>query len=171
MNITLYRNPSRAFQAWAPFYRPMSILDEINQIAEEFSRRAGLDGNALIPATDIYEEKDELVVKTELPGINQKDLEITLDGDVLTIKAEKREEETEDTTHHNRERYYGKYVRSITLPYHVNRDKASATLENGTLELRLAKAEETEAKRIEVKAQLPQGERKKRQRKPKAKTS
>lgn len=171
MNITLYRNPGRALSAWAPFYRPMSILDEINQIAEEFSRRVGFDGNALIPATDIYEEKDELVVKTELPGINQKDLEVTLEGDVLTIKAEKKEEVTEYATHHNRERYYGKYVRSMTLPYHINGDRASATFENGTLELRLAKAETSKAKRIEVKAQLPQGEPKKRQRKPKAKTS
>ena len=171
MNITLYRNPSRALSAWAPFYSPMSILDEINQIAEEFSRRVGFDGNALIPATDIYEKKDELVVKTELPGINEKDLEVTIKGDILTIKAERKEEETEDTTHPNRERYYGKYVRSMTLPYHVNEDKTSATFQNGTLELRFAKAAETKAKRIEVKAQLPQGERKKRQRKPKTKAS
>jgi len=113
----------------------------------------------------MYEEKDGLVIKTELPGIGEKDLEVTLEGDILTIKAEKKEEATEDVTHHTRERYYGRYFRSMSLPYHVDADKISATFENGVLALRLPKAEQTEAKRIEVKAQLPQGEPKKRQRK------
>jgi len=79
MNITLYRSPFRALTALAPFYRPMSIMDEIDEIAREFSRRIGFDGNTLVPHADMYEEKDELVVKTELPGINDKDLEVTLE--------------------------------------------------------------------------------------------
>ncbi len=171
MNITLYRSPFRTLTALAPFYHPMSIMDEIDEIAREFSRRTSFDGNTLVPHTDIYEEKDELVVKTELPGINEKDLEVTLENNILTIKAEKKEEVAEDATHHTRERYYGKYVRSMSLPLHVNGDKVSATFENGTLELRLPKAEELKAKRIEVKAQLPEGKRKQRQRKPRQKTS
>ena len=171
MDITLYRNPFRTLTALAPFYRPLSIMDEVDEIAREFSRGVGFDGNTLIPNTDMYEEKGKLVVKTELPGINEKDLEVTLEENMLTIKAEKKEEVAEDATHHARERYYGKYVRSISLPFHVDGDKVSATFENGILELRLPKAEELTAKRIEVKAKLPQGERKKRQRKPKEKTS
>jgi len=87
------------------------------------------------------------------------------------VKAEKKEEAAEDVTHHTRERYHGKYVRSMSLPFHVNGDKASATFEDGILELRFPKAEELKAKRIEVKAQLPQGQEKKRQRKPKQKAS
>jgi HSP20 family protein len=173
MNITLYRNPARALSAWTPFYRPISLLDDIDQLARDFwsSWQPGFFGMTLVPHTDMYEEKDHLVIKTELPGITEKDLEVTLEGDVLTIRAEKKEEGTEDATHHTRERYYGKYVRSMTLPFHLDGEKISATLENGVLELRVPKAEEVKAKRIEVKAQLPQGERKQRQRKPKQKAS
>jgi HSP20 family protein len=98
-------------------------------------------------------------------------MEVTVESDTLTIRAEKKEEVAEDATHHTRERYYGKYVRSMSLPSHVNGDKVSATFDNGVLELRIPKAEEVKAKRIEVKAQLPQGERKQLQRKPKQKSS
>ncbi|MFC2003688.1 Hsp20/alpha crystallin family protein [Chloroflexota bacterium] len=173
MNITLYRNPARALSAWTPFYRPISLLDDIDQLARDFwsSWQPGFFGTTLVPHTDVYEEKGQLVVQTELPGITEKDLEVTLEGDVLTIKTERKEEVTEDATHHTGERYYGKYVRSMSLPTHVNGDKISATLGNGVLELRIPKAEEVKAKRIEVKAQLPQGERKQRRRKPKQNSS
>ena len=171
MNITLYRNPIRALSAWPPFYRPMSILDEINEIAREFSRRIGFDGNTLIPHTNVYEEDNKLVIKTELPGITEKDLEITIEDDILTMKAEKKEEVAEDATLNTREEYYRKYVCSMSLPFHVKGDKVSATLENGILELRISKAEEKKAKRIQIKAQLPRDERKKRQRKPREKSN
>jgi HSP20 family protein len=167
MNITLYRNPFGMFTALAPFYRPVSIMDEIEEIAREFSGRAGFNGEALIPHTDMYEEKGELVMKTELPGVKEKDLEVTLEGDMLIIKAEKEEEVVEDAARHTQERYYGKYFRSISLPFHVDGDKISAIFENGVLELRLPKAEEVKAKKIEVKAQLPQGEPKRRRKKSK----
>jgi HSP20 family protein len=163
MNIIPYGYPFRTFKALTSLYRPVSIMDEIDEIAREFSRRVGFDGGTLLPHTDIYEEKYELVVKTELPGISEKELEVTLEGDVLTIKAEKKDEVTEDTTQHTRERYYGRYVRSIYLPAKVNSEKVSASLENGVLELRLPRAEEVKAKRIKVRPQLPQSERKKRQ--------
>ena len=173
MNITLYRNPIRALTPWMPFYRPMGLLDEIDQLTRDFwtSWEPGFFGTTMVPNTNVYEEKGQLVVKTELPGITEKDLEVTLEGDVLTITAEKKEEVTEDVTHHTRERYYGKYVRSMSLPLHVNGDKVSATFDNGVLELRIPKAEEVKAKRIEVKAQLPKAEGKKQQRKTKQKSS
>ncbi len=171
MNITLYRHPFRTFTALAPYYSPMPLMEEIEEIARDFSRRTGFNGETLSPYTDIQEEKDQLVVKTELPGINEADLEVTLEDNILTIKAEKKEETTEDTTHHTRERYYGTYVRSISLPYHVNGDKVSATFEKGVLELRLPKAEELKARRIEIKAQLPEAKPKRRPRKPKEKST
>ena len=173
MNITLYRTPYRALTAWLGFYRPASLLEDIDQLAREFwtSWEPSFSGTTLVPHTDMYEEKDHLVIKTELPGITEKDLEVTLEGDVLTIKAEKKEEVAEDATHHTRERYYGKYIRSMSLPSQINGDKISATFDNGVLELRIPKSEEVKAKRIEVKAQPPQGERKQRQRKSKQKSS
>ena len=125
--------------------------------------------HSLVPHTDIYEEKNQLVMKTELPGIDRKDLDISLEGDRLTIKAEKKEEVKEVATHHTRERYYGQYFRSVTLPYPVKEGEISATFDKGVLELRLTKAEEVKAKKIEIKAYLPEGETKKRERKPRQK--
>jgi HSP20 family protein len=165
MNIILRKNGDE--RALVPFYRPWGLLDEIDTLASEMWdawKPFTLD-HSLVPHTDIYEEKGQLVMKTELPGIDKKDLDISLEGDRLTIKAEKKEEVKEDATHHTRERYYGQYFRSITLPYPVNEGKISATLENGVLELKLPRAEEVKAKKIEIKAQIPEGETKKRQRK------
>ena len=173
MNITLYRHPNRTLTALAPFCRPVSMLDEMEELAREFrgSWRPAFFGSALIPHTDVYEEKGQLIVKTELPGITEKYLEVTLEGDTLTVKADKKEEVAEETTRHTQERYYGKYVRSMRLPFPVNGEGVSATFENGVLELRLPRAEEGQPKRIEVKARLPEGERKPRQRKPRQKSS
>ena len=173
MNITLYRNPTRALTTWAPFYRPLGLLDEINQLARDIwtSWQPSLLSTTMVPHTDVYEEKGQLVIKTELPGITEEDMEVTLEGDVLTIKAEKKEEVAEDATHHTRERYYGEYVRTMSLPFHVNGDKISATFDNGVLELRIPKAEEAKARRIEVKAQLPEAKGRKRHRKTREKPS
>ncbi|MFC2072646.1 Hsp20/alpha crystallin family protein [Chloroflexota bacterium] len=171
MNVILRRNGGE--RALVPFYNRLNLLDEIDTLAREMwdaRRRFALE-HALVPHTDIYEEEGELVMKADLPGIDKKDLDITLEGDRLTIKAEKKEEVNEDTTHHTSERYYGQYFRSVTLPYPVKENKINATFENGVLELRLPKAEEVKAKKIEIKAQLREGETKKRGRKPKQKNS
>jgi HSP20 family protein len=106
----------------------------------------------LTPKLDMYEENNELVVKAELPGIRKKDLNISLEGDVLTIKAEKKEEkEVKEATHYTKERRFGQYTRYMTLPTHVDAEKISATLKKGLLEIRLPKAEGPESKQIEVK--------------------
>ena len=79
----------------------------------------------------MYEEKDQLVMKTQLPGIEKNDVDITLEGDRLTVKAEKKEEVKEEATHNAHGRYYGQYFRSVKLPHPVKEDDISATLENG----------------------------------------
>jgi HSP20 family protein len=171
MNIMLRKGDSE--RALLPFYRPWGLLDEIDALAREMWdawEPLPLD-NRLVPLTDMREEKDQLVVKTELPGIDKKDLDISLEGDKLTIKAEKKEEIKEEATHRIRERYYGRYFRSVTLPYPVKEDNISATFDNGVLELRLPKAEKVKAKKIEIKAQLPETGTGKRQRKPRKKGS
>jgi len=171
MTIIVRRNGGE--RGLVPFYRPVSLLDEMDRLARGMwdSWRPFTYDDSLVPQTDLYEEKDKLVVKTELPGINKEELDITLEGDRLTIKAEKKEEVSEDATHHTRERYYGQYFRSVTLPYPVKGNKISATFDNGVLEIRLPKAEEAKARRIEIKAQLSEGEPKKKQRKARQKTS
>ena len=171
MNIILRRAGDE--KALVPFYRPWDLLAEVDTLARDMWdtwQPFTLD-HSLVPHTDMYEEKDKLVMKTELPGIDKEDLDISLEGDKLTIRAEKKEEVKEDATNHIREMRYGRYFRSVTLPYPVKEDKISAKYDNGVLELRLPKAEEVKTKKIEIKAQISEDETKKRQRKPRQKKS
>ena len=148
MVALIRRSPVRALTL-EPFFRPFSLLEEVEAMA-----RTAFD-TALTPRLDMFEEDNELVIKAELPGIRKKDLDINLDGDVLTIKAEKKEEKEEKgeegTTHYTRERRFGQYIRYMTLPSRVDSEKASTTLKKGLLEIRLPKAEGPESKHIEVK--------------------
>ena len=162
MNILVRRHDGE--QALVPFYgSPWSLLGAMDRLAGNIwdsSKPYTLDTN-LVPHTDIYEENDQLVMKTELPGVNREDVNITLQGDRLTIKAEKKETVVEDLACYARERQYGQYLRSVTLPFPV-KEEVSATFENGVLELRLSKAEESKAKKIEIKARLTEGKQEKR---------
>ena len=171
MNIVLRRSSGE--RALIPFYHPWRLLEEMDTLAREMwdAWRPFTPDKSLALHTGIYEEKDQLVMKAELPGINREDLDITVEGDRLTIKAEKKEEVKEEDTDRTRERYYSKYFRSVTLPCPVMEDKVTATFDNGVLELRLPKAEKIKPRKIEIKAHLPEGETKKRQRKPRQKKS
>jgi HSP20 family protein len=104
------------------------------------------------PAVDLYEEKDEIVVKAELPGMDKDNIEVNLSDHSLTIKGEKKkEEETKEENYYKSERSYGSFVRSIELPIEVQSDKVKATFKNGVLEVRLPKSEQAKAKEIKVK--------------------
>jgi HSP20 family protein len=162
MNILVRRNDGQ--QTLVPFFGNLSLLGEMDRVAGNIwdsSKPYTFDTN-LVPHTDIYEENDQLVMKTELPGIKKEDVNITLQGDRLTIKAEKKEVMVEDAACYTRERQYGQYFRSVTLPFPIKEDEISAIFENGVLELRLSKAEESKAKKIEIKAQLPSSKQEKR---------
>ncbi|UCE97390.1 MAG: Hsp20/alpha crystallin family protein [Dehalococcoidia bacterium] len=158
MSLIIRRNGGE--RALVPLFSAPSVLEEFDALARKtwdywpFSTIENV-----MPTIDVYEEKGELVVKAELPGISKEDLDVTLEGDKLTIKAEKQEEIAEETTLHKRERYYGQYFRSVTLPYPVLENGISATMENGVLELRFTKAEEARAKKIEIKGQLTKGKK------------
>jgi HSP20 family protein len=161
MNILVRRHDGE--QALVPFYNPLSLLGAMDRFAGNIwdSSKPYTFDSSLVPHTDIYEENDQLVMKTELPGIDKEDINITLEGDILTIKAEKKEAVVVDGACYAHERQYGQYLRSVTLPFHV-KEEVSATLENGVLELRLSKAEESKAKKIEIKARLIEGKKEKR---------
>lgn len=167
MNIIMRRNSGH--RNLSPFHRPLSRFEDIDRLAREMwdSWRPVAVDYVRAPRTDIYQEDGQLVVKAEFPGVEKDDLEITLEGDRLTISAEKKEEGNDDAEHHARERYYGRYSRSLTLPFPVKESKITATFENGVLELKLPRADEVKPMKIEIKSQLPEGEPKKRQRKPK----
>jgi HSP20 family protein len=106
------------------------------------------------PAVDVYEEKDEIVVKAELPGMDKSDIEVNLSDSQLTLKGEKKKEEKiEKENYFRSERSYGAFVRSVGLPTDVQADKVKASFKNGILEVRLPKTEEAKAKEIKVKVE------------------
>lgn len=139
----------------------MTAIVRVDPILEEFERVFGdvwapwkpvLVTGELGMQLDVHETKDELVIKTDLPGVAKDDLQITLEDGTLRIEAEKKEEKTEDgKTCHIKERYFGKYSRLMEMPFRVAAEKISATLDNGVLEIKLPKAEEAKPKKIEVR--------------------
>ena len=151
--ITIRRSPSEALTTVEPVYSPMSLFEEMERFAGDVwgSWTPVVYHDHMHPRLDVFEQKDNLVMRTELPGIKKEDIDISLENDYLTVKAEKEEEMPEDTTYYSSERCFGSYLRSVELPFPVNGDKISATFENGLLEIRLPKAEEAKAKHIEIK--------------------
>lgn len=109
------------------------------------------------PTSDVLETKDEIVIKSELPGIEQKDIEVQIENGMLTIKGERKgETETEEKGFRRVERAYGSFLRAFTLPPNVATDKIAATFANGLLELHLPKKEDAKPRsiKVEVKKEL-----------------
>jgi len=107
-----------------------------------------------MPAVDVYEEKDAVVVKAELPGMSKEDIEVNLSGSTLTIKGEKkREEEVVEADYHRSERAYGAVVRTIELPAEVKTEAGEATFKDGVLNIRLPKSEQAKQKQVKVKVE------------------
>jgi HSP20 family protein len=104
------------------------------------------------PAVDLYDEKDDIVVKAELPGMEKDNIEVNLSDRRLTIKGEKRqEEEVKKAGYYRSERSYGSFVRTLELPREVQTDKVKADFKNGILMIRLPKTEEAKKKETKVK--------------------
>ena len=105
-----------------------------------------------MPAVDVYEEKDEVVVKAELPGLSKEDLDVSLTESTLTLKGEKKkEEEVKEKNFYRSERSSGSFVRTIDLPSEVKTDQTKASFKNGVLEIRLPKTEDAKRKVTNVK--------------------
>ncbi len=103
------------------------------------------------PAIDLYEDKDDLVVKVELPGMEKDDVEVNLSNRLLTIKGQKKkEEEIKEENYYRCERSYGSFLRTVELPKDIHSDKVKATFKSGVLEVRLPKTEEAKSKEINV---------------------
>ena len=103
------------------------------------------------PTLDMYEDKNEIVVKAELPGMTKDDIEINITDSTLTLKGEKKkEEEVKEKDFYRCEREYGSFLRTIDLPAAVKMDSATATFKDGVLKIRLPKAEEAKRKIVNV---------------------
>jgi HSP20 family protein len=103
------------------------------------------------PVVDFYDEKDDLVVKAELPGMEKQDIEVNVTDHTLTIKGEKKKAaEIEEENYYQSERYFGSFHRRLELPSDVQAEKAKASFKNGILEVRLPKTEVAKPKEIKV---------------------
>jgi HSP20 family protein len=145
-------------------FDPFEDLDTLkNQFDRFFARlnpelEEGTLNTPWIPAADIVETKDAIFIKTELPGLNEKDIKVEMDNGLLTIRGERKlEKETTEKGYRKIERSYGKFVRTFTLPPTVEFNKINAAYTNGLLELEIPKKEEAKPKtiNIEVKKKLP----------------
>jgi len=141
---------------WEPFNEMVSLRDAVNRLFEDSFIRPGAwplpfdGGNFNVPA-DIIETKDNVIVKMSAPGVKPEDLDISVVGDMLTIKGEtKSEEHFEEASYIRKERRFGSFQRTFSLPASVASDKAKAEFENGVLTLTLPKADEAKPKSIKV---------------------
>jgi len=139
---------------WEPAREMMSLRDAMDRLFDDaFTRPLSLRDGWSVPAIDMYQTDDEIVVKAALPGIKSDEVQINITGEVLTLKGEvKHEEEKNDKAWHIREQRFGSFERSVILPTDVIADKAKAEFENGVLTISLPKAEEVKPKTITVKA-------------------
>lgn len=105
------------------------------------------------PAADMYETENDVVISAELPGLNEKDIHLSITGDVLTIRGERQwTDDAQDARHHRRERWFGKFERTFSLPMPVEISQVKATYRDGVLTVKLPKAEETKPKEIKIDA-------------------
>ena len=115
-------------------------------------RKRWLEGGEWSPLVDVIDQKDQLIAKAELPGVNKKDIKITLSENTLTIRGERKKElETKKEDYYCCERVQGSYSRTIALPVEVDHKKIKASFKNGVLEVILPKAEKVMPKEIEIK--------------------
>ncbi len=146
---------ARELVPWRPFRELERMRREMDRIWDSFFERrpARVEEEAeWLPTLDVSETKDSYVVKAELPGIDPKEIDISLMNDILTIKGEKKQEKEEkEENYHIIERSYGAFTRSVRLPGQVQSDKINATFKNGVLKVTLPKTEEAKKKEIKIK--------------------
>jgi HSP20 family protein len=138
-----------------PFRDLRTLQEEVNRLFSTNLTRAfddeGIGRGAWAPSVDIYENKDQIVLEAELPGMKQDDFDLSIENNVITLRGERKFEKTDEGDNYHRvERSYGSFTRSFTLPQTVSAEGATAEYNNGVLRVTLPKREETKARRIEV---------------------
>mgnify|MGYP001050160477 CR=1 FL=1 len=141
---------------WKPFRELERMRGEMDRLWDSFfeGRPRVREFSGWFPSVDISETKNDLIVKAELPGMDPKDINISLNDGQLTIKGEKKhEKEEKEENCHFIERSYGSFTRSVLLPKEVQRDKITASYKNGVLKVTLPKSEEAKKKEVKVKVE------------------
>ncbi len=146
---------ARELTLWRPFRELEKMRREMDHLWDYFfEERPGRreEVGQWLPSLDLSETKDEFVVKAEVPGIDPKNIDISLSEGMLTIKGEKKQEKEEkDENYHFVERSYGSFIRSVRLPGQVQEDKVKASYKDGVLKVALPKSEEARKKEIKIK--------------------
>ena len=135
---------------WRPFFEPFEDMEgmfsDLVPALRTRNSRAGF-----IPAIDMYEDKDNVIVEAPLAGIDPEKVDISIENDVLTIKGEsEKKSEVEDKNYYRKEIQRGSFYRSVPLPMHVLGDKASAIAEGGVLKISIPKAPEAKSSKVKV---------------------
>jgi HSP20 family protein len=124
------------------------LFNELYSLPTSFLSKSGMD---LSPRIDISETDSEYKIEAELPGINQKEIDVKIDNNILTIKGKKEDiKEEKEKNYHLRERYYGAFQRSISLPNNIEPEKIKASFENGVLNISVPKSDKRTPKKIEI---------------------
>jgi HSP20 family protein len=154
-----------AMERWQPFSELMSLRQAMDKLFEDSvvrpSRGLGALGEVPVPALDVYQTPNEMVVKATLPGLKPEDVTIDITGERLTIKGEtKAEQDIKKEDYLYQERRYGAFSRSVILPTGLKTDKCEATMEDGVLTLSIPKAEQVKPKAIKIMAKEKPKEKK-----------
>ena len=144
-----------AIVRYDPFRDLRSLQEEVNRLFSTNLNRSfddeGIGRGAWAPSVDIYENKDQLVLEAELPGMKPEEFDLSIENNVITLRGERRFEKTDEGDNYHRvERSYGSFTRSFTLPQTVNGEEAKAEYSNGVLRVTLPKREEAKSRRIEI---------------------
>jgi HSP20 family protein len=141
---------------WDPFRELAGLQDRMNRLFQDsfgpYGReQEGLASTTFAPPVDVYEDEHNITVKMEVPGIDEKDVDIRIENNLLTVRGERKFEKEEKQENFQRiERQYGTFTRSFTLPNTVDPENVTADYDNGVLKVRLAKRAEAKPKQIKV---------------------
>jgi HSP20 family protein len=141
-----------AITRWDPFREVAALQNRVNSLFRDFSEgESALTTASFIPAVDIYEDEKKVVLKLEVPGIQEKDLDVSVENNTLTVRGERKfEKEEKEENFHRIERRYGSFYRAFTLPTTVDTESIDAKYDAGVLKLELKKKPEAQPKQIKV---------------------
>jgi len=140
---------------WDPFREFSTLQDRMNRLFRESygpeGREESLTTTSFAPPVDVYEDEHNVTLKIEVPGIDEKDIDVRIENNVLTVHGERKFEKEEKEENYRRiERQYGTFTRSFTLPNTVDAEKVNADYDKGVLKITLAKKAEAKPKQIKV---------------------
>jgi len=139
---------------WEPFRELVTLQDRMNRLFRESypeGREEALTTSTFAPPVDVYEDEHSITLKIEVPGIDEKDIDVRLENNTLTVHGERKFEKEEKEENYRRvERQYGSFTRTFTLPNTVDAENVTANYDKGVLNVQLAKKSEAKPKQIKV---------------------